>query len=90
MRITLLTVEIAADSDASKGEYVLNVPIVVRRMLEVDFAATFVNGTSFSDSSYRGSDGNYLGGQRARSRKLRQLDDGSSYLYLQQRAWRSH
>ena len=61
MRITLLTVKIAADSDASKGEYVLHVPIVVRRMLEVDFAATFVNGTAFSDSSYRDSDGNYLG-----------------------------
>lgn len=61
MRITLLTVKIVADSDASKGEYVLHVPIVVRRMLEVDFAATFVNGTAFSDSSYRGSDGNYLG-----------------------------
>ena len=61
MRITLLTVKIAADGDASKGECVLHVPIVVRRMLEVDFAATFVNGTAFSDSSYRGSDGNYLG-----------------------------
>lgn len=50
MRITLLTVKIGYAKD--KGYYVLHVPIVVRRMLEVDFTATLTGGTVFNKTAY--------------------------------------
>lgn len=50
MRITLLTVKIGYAKD--KGYYVLHVPIVVRRMLEVDFTATLTSGTVFNKTAY--------------------------------------
>lgn len=50
MRITLLTVKIGYAKD--KGYYVLHVPIVVRRMLEVDFTATLTSGTVFNKAAY--------------------------------------
>lgn len=50
MRITLLTVKIGYAKD--KGYYVLHVPIVVRRMLEVDFTATLAGGTVFNKTAY--------------------------------------
>lgn len=50
MRVTLLTVKIAYAKD--KGYYVLHVPIVVRRMLEVDFTATLTGGTVFNKTAY--------------------------------------
>lgn len=50
MRITLLTVKIGYTKD--KGYYVLHVPIVVRRMLEVDFTATLTGGTVFNKTAY--------------------------------------
>lgn len=50
MRITLLTVKIGYAKD--KGYYVLHVPIVVRRMLEVDFTATLTGGTVFNKAAY--------------------------------------
>lgn len=50
MRITLLTVKIGYAKE--KGYYVLHVPIVVRRMLEVDFAATLTGGTVFNKTAY--------------------------------------
>lgn len=51
MRVSLLTVSISSKSDASE-KYVLHVPIVVRRMLEVNFTATFADGTTFTDAAY--------------------------------------
>lgn len=50
MRITLLTVKIGYAKD--KGYYVLHVPIVVRRMLEVDFTATLAGGAVFNKTAY--------------------------------------
>lgn len=50
MRITLLTVKIGYAK--GKGYYVLHVPIVVRRMLEVDFTATLTGGTVFNKTAY--------------------------------------
>lgn len=50
MRITLLTVKIGYTKD--KGYYVLHVPIVVRRMLEVDFTATLTGGKVFNKAAY--------------------------------------
>lgn len=50
MRITLLTVKIGYAKD--KGCYALHVPIVVRRMLEVDFTATLTSGTVFNKTAY--------------------------------------
>lgn len=50
MRITLLTVKIGYAKD--KGYYVLHVPIVVRRMLEVDFTATLTSGAVFNKTAY--------------------------------------
>lgn len=50
MRVTLLTVKIGYAKD--KGYYVLHVPIVVRRMLEVDFTATLTGGTVFNKTAY--------------------------------------
>ena len=50
MRITLLTVKIGYTKD--KGYYVLHVPIVVRRMLEVDFTATLTGGAVFNKTAY--------------------------------------
>lgn len=50
MRITLLTVKIGYAKD--KGYYVLHVPIVVRRMLEVDFTATLTGGAVFNKTAY--------------------------------------
>ena len=50
MRITLLTVKIGYAKD--RGYYVLHVPIVVRRMLEVDFTATLTGGTVFNKAAY--------------------------------------
>lgn len=57
MRITLLTVKIGYAKDSktgvvNKGYYVLHVPIVVRRMLEVDFTATLTGGTVFNKTAY--------------------------------------
>lgn len=57
MRITLLTVKIGYAKDSktgvvNKGCYVLHVPIVVRRMLEVDFTATLTGGTVFNKTAY--------------------------------------
>ena len=57
MRITLLTVKIGYAKDSktgavNKGYYVLHVPIVVRRMLEVDFTATLTGGTVFNKAAY--------------------------------------
>lgn len=57
MRITLLTVKIGYAKDnktgvVNKGYYVLHVPIVVRRMLEVDFTATLTGGTVFNKTAY--------------------------------------
>ena len=57
MRITLLTVKIGYAKDSktgvvNKGYYVLHVPIVVRRMLEVDFTATLAGGTVFNKTAY--------------------------------------
>ena len=57
MRITLLTVKIGYAKDSktgvvNKGYYVLHVPIVVRRMLEVDFTATLTGGTVFKKTAY--------------------------------------
>lgn len=49
-RITLLTVKIGYAKDG--GYYVLHVPIVVRRMLEVDFTATLASGTVFNKTAY--------------------------------------
>lgn len=59
MRITLLTVKIGYAKDGktgavNKGYYVLHVPIVVRRMLEVDFTATLTGGTVFNKTAYAG------------------------------------
>lgn len=57
MRITLLTVKIGYAKDSktgvvNKGYYVLHVPIVVRRMLEVDFTATLTGGKVFNKAAY--------------------------------------
>lgn len=57
MRITLLTIKIGYAKDSktgvvNKGYYVLHVPIVVRRMLEVDFTATLTGGTVFNKTAY--------------------------------------
>ena len=57
MRITLLTVKIGYAKDGktgvvNKGYYVLHIPIVVRRMLEVDFTATLTGGTVFNKTAY--------------------------------------
>ena len=57
MRITLLTVKIGYAKDSktgvvNKGYYVLHVPIVVRRMLEVDFTAALTGGTVFNKTAY--------------------------------------
>lgn len=57
IRITLLTVKIGYAKDSktgvvNKGYYVLHVPIVVRRMLEVDFTATLTGGTVFNKTAY--------------------------------------
>ena len=57
MRITLLTVKIGYAKDSktgavNKGYYVLHVPIVVRRMLEVDFMATLTGGAVFNKTAY--------------------------------------
>ena len=57
-RFNLLTVTF---TEAGQS-YKVQVPIIVKRMLEVDFTATFVEGSSFKSSNYsgRGADAHVL------------------------------
>lgn len=48
-RFTLLTVTF---NDGADHTYKVQVPIVVKRMLEIDFAATFTYGTNYKSSNY--------------------------------------
>ncbi len=53
-RFTLLTVTF---TEAGQS-YKVQVPIIVKRMLEVDFTATFVEGSNFKSSNYTGRGAN--------------------------------
>ena len=53
-RFTLLVVTFAEQDESGNGhEYNLFVPVLVRRMLEVDFSATLSYGTNFRDTDYK-------------------------------------
>ena len=56
-RFTLLTVTF---NDGSNHTYKVQVPIVVRRVLEINFAATFTYGTNYKSSNYSGLDSHVL------------------------------
>lgn len=49
-RFTLLTVTF---NDGAGHTYKVQVPIVVKRMLEIDFSATYTYGTSYKSAAYR-------------------------------------
>ena len=53
-RFNLLTVTF---TEAGRS-YKVQVPIIVKRMLEIDFTATFVEGSNFKSSSYNGRGAN--------------------------------
>lgn len=55
-RFTLLTVTFFADSHT----YSVFVPILVRRMLEIDFTATLTYGTDFRSEDYKGLENHVL------------------------------
>ena len=53
-RFTLLVVTFAEQDESNNWhEYNLFVPVLVRRMLEVDFSATLSYGTNFRDTDYK-------------------------------------
>lgn len=55
-RFTLLTVTFTENSqiDSSNHNYVVHVPIIVRRVVEIDFTATFYYGTNLNAQAYDG------------------------------------
>ena len=58
-RFTLLTVTF---NDGAGHKYKVQVPIVVKRMLEIDFSATYAYGTNYKASAYDGLTGHVLTG----------------------------
>ena len=55
-RFTLLTVTF---NDGAKHEYKVQVPVIVKRMLEINFSATYTYGSSFKQSRFADNSKNY-------------------------------